>query len=182
MKKLIALLPVLFLFGCSMTAPNYTPEASNFSMLSQNVEQPLKTGSFSLKDDQLNRVTLRGSSLKSPYGNNDYAMYLKSALDSEIEMAGLKDDASSTVISGELLENDVNVAGFANGMTTVSARFIVSKNEQRSYDKVLTESYEYDSSFAGAIAIPNGVNSYSKAVQRLINQLFSDQDFIRSVR
>lgn len=182
MKKIIALLPVLFLFGCSMTAPNYTPEASNFSMLSQNVEKPLKTGDFSLKDDGLNRVTLRGSSLKSPYGNNDYAMYLKSALDSEIEMAGLNDDASNTVISGELLENDVNIAGFANGKTTVSARFVVSKNEERSYDKVLTENYEYDSSFVGAIAIPNGVNSYSKAVQRLINQLFSDSEFIQAVK
>lgn len=181
MKKIIALLPVLFLFGCSMTAPNYTPEASNFSMLSQNVEQPLKTGAFSLKDDGLNRVTLRGSSLKSPY-ENDYAMYLKSALDSEIQMAGLNDDASNTVISGELLENDVNVAGFSNGKTTVSARFIVSKNEQASYDKVLTESYEYESSFVGAIAIPNGVNSYSKAVQRLINQLFSDSEFIQAVK
>lgn len=71
--------------------------------------------------------------------------------------------------------------GFSVGTADLSAKFIVTDSDNVVFYKIITIRHKWDSSFIGAIAIPNAQNNYPKAVQKLISKLMSDQNFITAV-
>ena len=90
-------------------------------------------------------ISLRGSAMKSPVGNS-YNEYLKQALLQEMQAANIYSGVSATIVSAELLENDINIAGFVTGNGNISAKFKVVRNDQQLFEKVISHSIEFDSS------------------------------------
>lgn len=117
----------------------------------------------------------------SPYGGT-FADYLKVSLEEHLKSANLFDKDSSLTISAVLLKNEVHVNSFVTGEADISANFIVRQGEKIIYEKIHTIHHEWESSFAGAVAIPNATANYPIAIQKLINSLMSDNDFIKSVK
>ncbi|MBI5898094.1 MAG: hypothetical protein HZB40_02580 [Rhodocyclales bacterium] len=180
-SALVAL--VVLTGGCAIVAPNYSPSIDNVQLLKNGKIAQTKVGSFQSAADPANAnpISLRGSSLQSPYANS-YAAYLTEALRLELSLAG-KLDANSTIeISGVLLRNDLDASGVSKGFGEISANFVVTRNGVRQFDKTKSARLEWESSFVGAIAIPNAQQSYPRMVKNLLSDLFSDPEFVKALQ
>lgn len=182
MKKILfSILMVSLVSACSMNTVQYQPDFNLVNEMKDSNLQKMSVGDISSKNPNVNKVSIRGSSMVSTF-NNSYAKYLEVALREQLQQANLYDSSSAISIAGELLTNKVNAAGFSVGTAEISARFEVLNSDKVIFDKVVTIAHEWDSSFVGAIAIPNAQNNYPIAIQKLISKLMTDQDFISSVQ
>jgi hypothetical protein len=168
--------------ACSLPAPRYSPALENTQKLKDAGDFSAAVGKFGSEKGSGNNdpISLRGGSLVSPYGS--YAEYLAAAVRQELELAGKLAPAADLQISGVLLKNDIDIAGFSKGNADLSVRFAVRKAGQTLYEQVKTVHTEWDSSFLGAVAIPRGQQQYPLAVQQLLGQLFADPAFIAAVK
>jgi len=169
--------------GCTIVAPKYTSSPTNINQLRDTASIGVKIGEFQADPrarEGMASISLRGNSMESPYANS-YAEYLKEALRQDLEEAHLLDANSTVEISGMLVHNEVNIAGFSKGHALVEARFVIKRSGQVAFDKVKTVKDEWESSFAGAIAIPKAQQNYPLVVQKLLTLLYSDADFIAAL-
>jgi hypothetical protein len=69
----------------------------------------------------------------------------------------------------------------AKGKGDIAAVFSVTKSGKKIFEKEITAHEEWESSFVGAIAIPNAMNAYPTLVNTLIANLFNDKDFVKAI-
>lgn len=169
----------LFVGCAAVPAPNYSPLIDNVELLKKSSVGTLKTGQFDVTPGMqgASAMTLRGATMISPVGTH-YGDYLTSALRQELEFAKLQNPQSKKEISGVLLKNNIDAGGLSTNAGQIEARFMVKNADQVTYDKVKKAELQWESSFAGAVAIPQAVNHYPLMVQKLLNSLFTDPDFI----
>ena len=179
MKYLAAFL-VLLLSACTMVAPPYKNSMDNLQHLKRSSMQEVAIGNIE-DSKKLNSISLRGSNLVSP-NNKSFGDYLEQALESELTAAKLYSGVSSIVISGKLIENDLDVSGFSVGEGKMSVEFVVSNKDTVIFTKSISVTHEFESSFMGNIAIPNGQLNYPVMVQKLCGALFNDADFMKATQ
>jgi hypothetical protein len=169
--------------GCSMMAPQYSASIENVQKLKDAGIASARVGKFDSSPDRANAnpISLRGSSLQSPY-ESSYAAYLAEAIKQELSLAGKLAAGTDIEISGALLKNDIDASGFSTATGDIEARFVVKKGEAVRYDQLKTIHYDWDSSFAGAVAIPRAQQEYPRMVQRLLAELYNDQNFIQALK
>lgn len=179
--RLLAAISVLTLAsGCSMNAVHYQPDFDLVNEMKDRKSAEMGVGEIATPDPRVNKLSIRGSAMVSTH-NQSYGDYLKVAIQEQLKQAGLYQDSSPIVITGELLGNKINAAGFSVGTAHISARFVVQKTAVTVFDKLVSIEHEWESSFLGAVAIPNAQNNYPIAVQKLITELMSDDDFVTAV-
>jgi hypothetical protein len=166
--------------ACSTMAPTYTPHPDNINRLRDAGLETAKVGEFTGAPG-VGPMTIRGASYNSPY-ESSFIAYLKEALRLELEQARLLNPASQVELTGILLKNELNAAGFSKADAMIEARFVVKRDGQVKFDKVITAKYEWESSFAGAVAIPRAVANYPATVQMLLTNLYSDAAFIAAMK
>lgn len=178
------LLGSLLLVGCSTPAPRYSPLISNVEAIKTASPDKINVGRFdapsTMKEGALS-ISLRGTPMISSVGK-DYGDYLTAALRQELDLAGVFSTQSQLEISGALITNTINAAGFLTNDAQMEAQFIVKRNGRIVYDQRKSTDMKWESSFAGAIAIPLAINNYPVLVQKLIGQLFADPAFLRAVK
>jgi len=162
-------------------APQYQPDFEVINTLKDIPLAHMQVGEFVSANPAVDKVSVRGGSLVSPF-DGSYSAYLRNALAEELKQSSLWDNSADTVISGELLQNDLDASGFSIGVADLSARFRVDKRGNQVYDKVHSIHHEWDSSFIGNVAIPNAINNYPIAVQKLINEFLLDIDLLHAVK
>ncbi len=169
---------ILMITGCTIMAPSYTPDYSSLDALKRRNVSKVAIGPVEPKDPnaKVNNITLRGSTLASPSGT--YAQYLEDAIKSDLSDANLLDQNSLFSLSAFLINNDINIAGFGTGYGTIEARFSINRNGTALFDKIIAVGTEFESSFAGAVAIPKGQNEYPNLVRALLKKLYIDEEFI----
>lgn len=169
--------------GCSLMAPQYSASMDNVQTLKDAGDYTAKVGNFTSQSDPANAnpISLRGSSLASPY-NNSYATYLQEAIKQELALAGKLASGAEVEVSGVLLKNDLDASGFATGSGKIEARFVIKKGSQVLYDKVKSTQSQWESSFVGAIAIPRAQQEYPNLVRKLLTELYTDDSFIRALK
>lgn len=138
----------------------------------------MAVGTFTVQTNAVGAtsISLRGVSMVSPVGEN-YAAYLGDALRQELLLAGKFDPKSKLAISGVLLRNDVAAGGLSTNSGEMEVRFIVQRDGQQRFDKIKRAELSWESSFAGAIAIPKAQQQYPLIVQKLLKELLADADF-----
>lgn len=187
MKRIISLsLAALFGIlgsGCSTMVPHYTAPVPNVEKLKNAGEYTAKVGTFDSDKNPANAnpISLRGSSLVSPY-NDSYASYLGEAIKQELTLAGKLNASAEVEISGVLLKNDIDATGFSMAHGDIEARFVVQKAGKVRYDQVKSVRHEWESSFVGAIAIPRAQQEYTNLVQKLLAVLYEDQSFFQALK
>lgn len=170
----------LLVTACSMKAPPYQASMENVSTIkTAKINNQVNVSTIS-SNKKLDKISLRGSKMTSPVGAS-YGDYLSKALEAELKLAKLWSGVSSTVISGKLITNDIDATGFSKGYGDISAQFIITRNSEVIFDKVISAKLQFDSSFIGAIAIPNAQQSYVDLTQKLIKNLFSNKEFIKAL-
>jgi hypothetical protein len=179
--SVVALL-ILLITGCSAIAPKYNTDFNNISQLRKEKLNPARVGTVTKEPaskSDVDSLAIRGASYASPYGS--YTAYLAEALKEELDDARLLDPMSQIEVSAVLLRNSLN-AGLSTGEAEIEARFVVRNAGTIKFDKVKVAQYSWESSFFGAVAIPKARENYSKVVQKLIGQLFSDPEFISALK
>ncbi|HYD59632.1 MAG TPA: hypothetical protein VEC35_04720 [Noviherbaspirillum sp.] len=169
--------------GCSMMAPQYTPSLDNVQRLKDAGAYSASVGTFASSPDKANAnpISMRGSSLASPY-QDSYANYVAEAIRQELSLAKKLSSDTTTEITGTLLKNDIDVAGFSVGTVDLEARFVVKRAGQVRYDQVKSVRSEFPSSFAAAVALPRAVQEYPVAVQKLLGKLYEDKAFVNALK
>lgn len=85
-------------------------------------------------------------------------------------------------MTGKVIDQDIDVTGFSEGNSFIKVNFVVSEDDAILFEKVISAEHNFDSSFIGAIAIPNGQRSYVELVQKLLKNLYSDEEFITAIK
>ena len=178
--KIVKLFTVLFLSvmatGCmTMQTPPYEAAIGNYEQMQDSKYKKVVIGDFSISDNKLNMISVRGNPLKSSISDS-FGTYLKSALEEECYKAGLLLKESKCNISGMILENDIDT-GFDTASGHISAKVVIVDNEQIIFEKVIKATHQWESSFVGAVAIPRARDNYPFVIRKFINKLFEDDDF-----
>ncbi|KAA1163646.1 hypothetical protein EU508_03575 [Pseudoalteromonas fuliginea] len=100
----------------------------------------------------------------------------------ELKLAKLWSGVATKQVSGKVIEQDIDVTGFSEGSAFIKVKFTVSDGDITLFDKVISAEHTFDFSFLGAIAIPNGQRSYVELVQKLLTNLYADEEFIASIK
>jgi len=172
-----------FLVGCAGPAPNYAPSIDNVETLKKIEGASVKTGTIGVTAGMPGSaaLNLRANTMTSPVGKN-YGDYIAAALRQELELAKLYNPQSGVEISGTLIKNNIDAGGISTNAGQIEARFVVTANGQVRFDKVKRIERKWESSFAGAVAIPLAASNYPPMVQSLIAALVSDPDFVKAIR
>jgi hypothetical protein len=179
---LFAGLCVLFASGCSTPAPPYAVSIANVEALKQAGDFHASVGAFSAipGEGNANPISLRGSPLVSPY-DNSYAAYVAEAIRQELTMAHKLAPSAQIELSGMLIKNDIDAA-IGTGRANIEVRMIVKNHGKVSYDQVKRVDHQWDSSFAGMIAIPRAAQEYPVMVQKLLASLYADPAFLDALK
>jgi hypothetical protein len=179
-KSSLGLIAVLFLSACTIQVPPYSADISNVSKLKEETKTPISVGKIE-SEKKLNKISLRGSPLVSSVGNS-YGEYIESALIKELKLAKLWSGVAKKQVTGKVIDQDIDVTGFSEGNSFIKVNFVVSEDDAILFEKVISAEHNFDSSFIGAIAIPNGQRSYVELVQKLLKNLYSDEEFITAIK
>jgi hypothetical protein len=174
---------VLAMQGCAITSAPYQPSIDNVELMKKASPRAIAPGSFTVQAGASGSTSigLRGASMVSPVGA-DYAAYLADALRQELVLAGKLDPTSDLVIAGTLMKNDIAAGGINTNSGEIEARFVVRSGGTARYDAVKRADASWESSFAGAIAVPQAQQQYPQLVAQLLNKLMSDPQFIAALR
>lgn len=172
------------LTGCAVPASNYAPSIDNVEALKKiGAGTSVKTGTIGVTPEMsgAKAIGLRGNTMTSPVGSN-YGDYIASALRQELELAKLYNPQSGVEVSGTLIKNNIDAGGFSTNAGQIEARFLVTSKGQVLFDKIKRIERQWESSFAGAVAIPLAINNYPLMVQSLVSSLVADPDFVKAIR
>jgi hypothetical protein len=183
LSVLVILASVMFGSGCSMVAPKYTASLESVQKLKDAGAGTASVGTFDSIPGvgNANPISLRGSSLASPY-DGSYARYLAEALKQELSLSGRLAADAQVVVSGALQKNDINIPAASSGKGDLEARFVVTRQGTVRYDQVKSVHDEWDSSFFGNVAIPRAQERYPTMVQKLLAMLYSDPAFFEALK
>lgn len=186
--RLFAKLALISLFsmlvtGCAGVVPRYTQSIDNVQKLKDNGAYSAKVGNFTSDNnpENVNPLRVRANTAASPY-DGSFANYLSQALKDELTLADKYSAQSNVEITGTLLKNNVDIGGFSTGYGNIEARFVVKNNGQLRYDQVKSGHLEWESSFAGNIAIPKAGQQYAFVVQQLLANLYADPAFLAALK
>lgn len=169
--------------GCaSLVTPTYSPDYPSLDRLKAGQLGKVAVGTFQPRDPQapVNKITLRGSSLATPQGT--FSEYLESAMRSDLNELRALDPNAQTRVDAVLLKNEIDVSGFSTGTGVMVATVTVSKRGAPVLQKTYTANTQFESSFAGAVAIPKGMNEYPTLVRTLLQTIYSDTAFINAIK
>ena len=180
----LAALAAITLVGCAsvpMPAPTATPET--LEKLRQSNMAPAAVGNFALaagKPADMDRTLsgLRGSTVVPAGGS--FSQQLKQTVMAELKAAGLYAENSKIVIDAQLTDSKVDAA-VSQGTGRLAARFGVTRDGRRVFDKELAVDAQWESSFVGAIALPAAINQYNALYKKLAAKLFEDSEFRAAV-
>ena len=164
--------------GCTIMAPSYTPDYTVLDALKRQQLEKIAIEPVEPKNPKagINSISLRGSQLTSTSGS--YAQYLEDAIKSDLNEAKMLDPNSTFRLSATLLKNDIDVTGFSTGIGTIEAKFSINRKSITLFDKTIAAETEFESSFAGAVAIPKAQTEYPNLVRALLNKLYTDKEFV----
>ncbi|MGY1459036.1 MULTISPECIES: hypothetical protein [unclassified Luteimonas] len=177
-RIILAALVAASLTACvSMPAPTYQPSVDTSQALLASAGSTIHVGHFTAAEGVENTsLGVRGSRLE-PGRDGTYAGYLRDALITELKAAGRHDDASGIHVTGVLTDNTLG-SGAKTGRASIGAHFRVERDGGVVLDRTLQVEHEWESSFMGAIAIPAAFDNYATTVQKLLQRLFTDPEFI----
>ncbi len=167
------------LAGCAVKMPAATTNAETVEKVRGARIQPAAVGGFTLapgKNPEMDKTLggLRGSSLSPASGS--FSQQLKDELVAALKGAGLYDERSPRVITGQLTDSQVD-AGMSVGTGRLAARFIVTRAGAQVYDKEVAVDAKWESSFVGATALPAAINQYGALYKSLVSKLMDDPAF-----
>lgn len=184
MLRLAALgLAVAALQGCaSFYAPPYS---ANYEALDRLKRVPLErvaVGPVQPSDTTapVNQIKLRGAMLRAPKGN--FAQYLEDALIQDLRELAVFDASAGVRIDAVIRRNEIDVSGISTGTGAMEVDLTVSRDGVAVLSKTYRADISFESSFAGAVAIPRGQIEYANLVRALLGKVYADSEFVNAIK
>lgn len=174
-KILIVALTGFTLSACAQQMGSPQPSMSTLEAVRSGDIPAMRVGTFAPApgvDDK--SIGSRAVSLDPPGGS--FAKYLGSALENDLRMGGKLDPKADLVLEGLLTASDLNT-GMDTGTGNLGAKFSLKRDGKSIFEKNLLVQSQWDSSFLGAVAIPEAINQYTALYDKLATALFTDSDF-----
>jgi len=169
--------------GCAtLQAPNYSADYETLDNLKKLNLEKLAVGNFQPTDPNapVNKISLRGSSMKAPEGV--FSTYLENAIRSDLKEIGILETGSNTTLDATVLKNDIDISGISKGSGTLTVKITITKNGTIKLDKVYSTTTQFESSFAGAVAIGIGQREYPNLVRTFLKTVYNDSEFINAIK
>ena len=164
--------------GCSsLVAPPYSVDYNALDRLKLARPEPVAVATAQPVDPAhaVNNLSLRGTPLRSASGT--FAKYLEDALIGDLKEISVYDTNSKTRIDASILSNEISVGGIATGDGFMKVELTVTRDGARRLRKSYVARTTFESSFAGAVAIPKGQIEYPNLVRTLLRDVYSDPEF-----
>jgi hypothetical protein len=178
------------IFGCASLVSRVAPYEASYENVRSLAAAPLKAVA-------LDPFTSSGSGAMafvrlepafSPVGEN-FADYVRDALEQELRRAHLLDPAAKTRISGDVVENRFHTLGATDasgersqGHTIVEVEFVVRREGGERYRKIIRSDVGYPVTLLeGKHAISRALASYPDAVRGLLQRLYRDPAFLKAL-
>jgi hypothetical protein len=180
-KKSLLFVPLfaLLLQGCGVTMTRYEPSYENVQQLKQSPTLQSISNAQVKADSGQGSLTVRANPISSPSGS--IPLHIQEAINEELRRAGLLDPQAQRHLDVLLVKNELT-AGMGTGTGQLAARFTLLKGNEVVYDATKDVTRHWDSSFFGAIAIPNAANAYNPMVRDLLKALYTDPQFIQALK
>lgn len=183
LRLLASCLAVAVFSGCSTLAP--PPYSADYQVLDQLKKQPLDkvaVGTVQPRnpDSPVNKISLRAASLAGPKGT--FAQYLEDALIQDLKEIAVFDASAGTRIDATILKNSIDISGFSTGTGGMDVELTVTRNAKTTLKKTYSVKTTFESSFAGAVAIPKGQAEYGNLVRTLLGKVYADPEFINALK
>jgi hypothetical protein len=182
-RLLAACAAVGALSGCAaLVAPPYSPDYQSLDALKKTPLEKVAVAPVQPRDASapVNRITLRGATLASPKGT--FAQYLEDALVQDLREISAFDPAAGLRIDATVLKNTMDVSGFSTGSGQMEVDLSVKRGATTLHRKTYQASTSFESSFAGAVAIPKGQLEYANLVRALLSKVYADPQFINALK
>lgn len=183
-KSAMVFFLLVTLSGCasSLVTPTYSPNYETIDKLKKLNMSKVAVDEFepTATTASVNKITLRGASLNSSSGT--YAKYLEDAIKSDLAEMGILDPASNIRIHATILKNDIDVSGISKGQGLIEVKLTIVKGTQVALEKKYVAKTEFDSSFAGAVAIPKGQSEYPNLIRTLLQNIYDDSEFTGAIK
>jgi len=183
LKLLLLALASIQFSGCAtFVAPSYSPHYEAIDQTRKISADRIMVGTVQPTDPgaNVNSISLRAASLKS--GSGTFAKYLEDALISDLTEMGFYDAAGTTRIDATLLKNDIDISGLSVGSGVLEANIKVTRAGTVRLDKNYQATTQFESAFAGAVAIPKGQSEYPNLVRAFLRQVYSDPAFVEAIK
>lgn len=176
----LGIVAVALLAGCAelpMHAPTPNFEVIEKARTSQTAAVAL--GQFkvdpAVNPDIDKGLSVRTNQVFSPY-EHSFAQFLRQTALTDLQAAGLYDAKAPTSLSAFLTDSTLDVPS-DQGKSSLGARFILTRDGQKVFEKELKARAEWQSTFLGVIAIQDGINQYTTLYHKLVGLLLSDPDY-----
>ncbi|BBB25983.1 hypothetical protein [Amphritea japonica] len=173
---------VLLMTGCgTLKAPAYSPDYQTLDSLKNNKLVNVSVAQVEPRDPkhEVNKIALRAMSLVAEQGS--FSAYLESALIEDLSQMGIYQADSDIQISVVLVENNIDISSFSTGAGKMVINLEVVKLGKSTFQKEYVAKTGFESSFAGAVAIPKAQTEYPFLVRAVLKQVYSDSAFIKEL-
>ncbi|HEY0105439.1 MAG TPA: hypothetical protein VGB91_05090 [Rhizomicrobium sp.] len=164
--------------GCAATIGQPQASLSGIQAVRQQDLPPIALGTFgpggsvSASDDRA--TTVRAiNTLAAPGGT--FSGYLKTTIESDLRAAGRLDPNAPVVLEGLLTRREI-VSSVGTGRAALAAHFTLRRDARVLLEKDIAVDATWDSSFLGAVAIPDAINNFTGLFERLSVKLLTDPD------
>lgn len=174
---------VLALSGCaSLVAPPYSPDYATLDRLKGQPLQKVSVGTFRPTEESapVNTIGLRAARMVSPRGS--FARYLEDALIHDLREVSLHDPASNLRVEATVLKNTIDIGGISTGSGHMQVELAVLRGTSAVLKKTYEATTQFESSFAGNIAIPKGQAEYANLVRSLLAKVYADPAFVNALK
>jgi hypothetical protein len=169
--------------GCAnLVVPSYSPDYAAVDSLKHSKLDKAALGKVQPDDAKakVNQISLRGANLTA--GDVTFAGYLERAMKNDLQEAGMYDSNAARRIDIVLLQNDMDVSGFSEGVGRIEIELSITTSGTTVLRKKYATSIKFESSFIGAVAIPKGQTEYPNLVRALLSVIYRDQAFSQAMR
>jgi hypothetical protein len=182
LRLVAACMATLLASGCAqLMAPSYSSDYASLDRLKTTRPEKTSVATFQPTDPNhaVNNLTLRGARLKSPSGS--FAKYLENALIGDLKEISVYDPDASTRIAAVIQHNEMAIGGMNTGEGLMDVELTVTRAGTERLRKIYQARTSFESSFAGAVAIPKGQSEYPNLVRTLVRNVYSDPAFIAAI-
>lgn len=184
-KEKLFILAILlsFLPGCAtFQPPSYSPDYETLDNLKKLNLAKLSVESFRPKDPKaaVNNISLRGGSMKAVEGA--FSTYIENAIRSDMKEVGIFDPAANLKLDATVIKNDIDISGISKGSGTLAVKLLITKNGTTTLNKEYSTTTQFESSFAGAVAIGIGQREYPNLVRSFLKNVYNDPEFLNAIK
>lgn len=171
--RMLVVLLAISLSGCSHVAERYQPSTNNLAALRAIAPAKISVGRFTEAPTVAKHEVGCGANSISPPDGQSFAEYVRAALISELRLAGIYSETSSSALSGQLTEVSLDSSPFAATATWILALELQGNGKT----VAAADQYSFRSTTMNTTSCEASTRRLHDAVQNVVSKAIQDRGF-----